>query len=186
MLEPLHAHTLWYLRFGVHNSQSVDTVETIRPKQQRRNDLKGSPYRRRFVFDGKYSTDTGGVRDIGTFDVVDAPAARYAVRYDPSSPELVRTQLANLKIGFERFTFIDFGSGKGRVLMLAAGFPFKEMIGVEFSRELHEIAVKNIARFPRSETRAGGCGASTMMQAHTNYRTRILFANFIILSNRRS
>lgn len=125
------------------------------------------------VFDRKYGTDTRGVREIGTLDVVDAPAARYAVRYDPSSPELVRTQLAKLKIDYRRFTFIDFGSGKGRVLMVAAGFPFKEVIGVEFSRELHEIAVKNITRLPRSETRAGGvrsihCDAGTYEPPHSD------------------
>jgi hypothetical protein len=107
------------------------------------------------VFDRDYGTETTEVREIGTLDVVNASAARYAVRYDPSSPELVHAQLAKLQIDYGSFTFIDFGSGKGRVLMIAAGFPFKEVIGVEFSRELHEVAVKNIARFPRSDTRAG-------------------------------
>lgn len=107
------------------------------------------------VFDRDHGTDTSGVREIGTLDVVNASAARYAVRYDPSSPELVRAELAKLEIDCGRFIFIDFGSGKGRVLLVAAGFPFKEVIGVEFSRELHEIAVKNIARFPQGEIRAG-------------------------------
>ena len=34
------------------------------------------------------------------------------------------------------------------MLLVAASFPFKEVIGVEFSRELHEIALSNIARLP--------------------------------------
>jgi SAM-dependent methyltransferase len=107
------------------------------------------------LFDEKYGTDTGGVREIGTLDVVNAPAARYAVRYNPSNPELVRAQLARLEIDYARFVFIDFGSGKGRVLLAAAAFPFKEVIGVELSRELHDIALQNIARFSLTETRVG-------------------------------
>jgi Histone methylation protein DOT1 len=106
-------------------------------------------------FDGNYGTETSGMREIGTLDVVSSAAARYAVRYDPSNPEVVRTLISKLKIDYSRFTFIDFGSGKGRVLLVAAGFPFKEVIGVEFSRELHEVALKNIAHYPRNETHAG-------------------------------
>lgn len=107
------------------------------------------------AFDGNYGTETSGMREIGTLDVVTAAAARYAVRYDPSNPEVVRTLISELQIDYSRFSFIDFGSGKGRALLVAAGFPFREVIGVEFSRELHEVALKNIARFPRSATHAG-------------------------------
>jgi hypothetical protein len=38
--------------------------------------------------------------------------------------------------------------------LAAAAFPFKEVIGIELSRELHEIALQNIARFPISAIRA--------------------------------
>jgi hypothetical protein len=106
-------------------------------------------------FDEKYGTDTSGTREIGSLDVVNSPAARYAVRYDPSSAETVGAQLDKLQIEYARFTFIDFGSGKGRVLLVAAGFAFKEVVGIEFSRELHDVAVQNIARLPRDATRAG-------------------------------
>lgn len=107
------------------------------------------------AFDEVNGTDTGGVREIGTLDVVNSAAARYAVRYDPSSAELVRAQLARIRIDYTRFTFIDFGSGKGRVLLVAAELPFKEVIGIEFSRELHEVAHQNIRRLSPDKTRAG-------------------------------
>jgi len=58
-----------------------------------------------------------------------------------------------LDIEINRFIFIDFGSGKGRVLLVAAQFPFSEVIGVEFSRQLHEIALRNISRFPAEQLR---------------------------------
>jgi hypothetical protein len=40
--------------------------------------------------------------------------------------------------------FIDFGSGKGRVVYQAAQFPFKRVIGVEIAEELNRIARYNI------------------------------------------
>ncbi|SRR6266481_3926676 len=107
------------------------------------------------AFDSKYGTDTASFRDIRDLDAISLPAALFAGRYEPSSAELVRSALDRLQIDPERFTFIDFGSGKGRALLIAAGFPFKEVVGVEFSRELHEIAKKNIALIPPEITRAG-------------------------------
>ena len=48
------------------------------------------------------------------------------------------------------FTFVDYGAGRGRALMLAAMHPFRKIIGVEFARELQDDATMNIAQFPRS------------------------------------
>jgi cyclopropane fatty-acyl-phospholipid synthase-like methyltransferase len=52
---------------------------------------------------------------------------------------------------YSRYTFIDMGSGKGRVLFVAAEYPFRKVIGVEFSNALHDDAVANLKRykFPR-------------------------------------
>jgi len=49
--------------------------------------------------------------------------------------------------GLKDFTFIDLGSGKGRVLLMAADYPFRRIIGVEFMPELHRAAQKNIAGY---------------------------------------
>ena len=45
--------------------------------------------------------------------------------------------------------FIDFGSGKGRILLLASQFGFCKIIGVEFSPELNIIAQNNILKWMR-------------------------------------
>jgi SAM-dependent methyltransferase len=42
--------------------------------------------------------------------------------------------------------FVDFGSGKGRALLLAAMLPFESVIGLEFSPALCDVAEKNVAR----------------------------------------
>ena len=51
------------------------------------------------------------------------------------------------------FTFIDLGSGKGRVLLMASDYPFKRIIGVEFMPELHRAAQKNIADYSNDRQR---------------------------------
>jgi len=42
--------------------------------------------------------------------------------------------------------FIDYGSGKGAAIIHAKKIGFKETLGVEFAKELHETAVKNIEK----------------------------------------
>jgi len=49
-----------------------------------------------------------------------------------------------------RMSFVDYGAGKGRVMLLAAQHPFTQVGGIEFAEELHDNAVMNIAQFPRS------------------------------------
>jgi hypothetical protein len=42
--------------------------------------------------------------------------------------------------------FVDFGSGKGRVVYQAAKYPFARVVGVEISTKLNELARQNIER----------------------------------------
>jgi SAM-dependent methyltransferase len=42
--------------------------------------------------------------------------------------------------------FLDLGSGMGRVMILAAEYPFRRVLGVEFSADLVKIADDNVAR----------------------------------------
>ena len=51
------------------------------------------------------------------------------------------------------FTFIDLGSGKGRVLLMASDYPFKSIVGVEFMPDLHRAAQKNIASYSNDRQR---------------------------------
>lgn len=48
-----------------------------------------------------------------------------------------------------KFSFIDYGSGRGRLILAAAELPFRRVIGVEFARSLHDDACENIACYPR-------------------------------------
>jgi SAM-dependent methyltransferase len=65
--------------------------------------------------------------------------------YVPINWLTMRRILARLEVSTED-VFVDFGSGKGRPVFLAARYPFKRVIGVEISPELHRIAQANIRR----------------------------------------
>lgn len=64
--------------------------------------------------------------------------------HEPCNPlifeELVRCLPENARDG----AFLDFGAGKGRVLLLAAEHGFSRVIGVEHSRELCAVAKANV------------------------------------------
>src|SRR5579863_6684075 len=64
--------------------------------------------------------------------------------YLPIRPKCARRALRNLPLkNFREYTFIDFGSGKGRMLFMAARHGFKRLLGIELRRELHNQASKN-------------------------------------------
>lgn len=67
--------------------------------------------------------------------------------YQPTEPELFHEMLAGLTIDFRQFVCIDIGSGKGRVLLMAADYPFRRVIGVELLPALHRAAEENIAKY---------------------------------------
>ncbi len=71
----------------------------------------------------------------------------YGTHYEPISSIRFQNVLGELKIDYRNFLFIDLGSGKGKAILLAAAYPFKEVIGIEFSAELHRIAEGNIQKY---------------------------------------
>ena len=73
--------------------------------------------------------------------------------YRPICCQLFDWTLAQIDEDLSNFTFIDYGAGKGRALLLAAEHPFSAAAGVEFAEELHDNAQMNIAQYPRSRMR---------------------------------
>ena len=67
-----------------------------------------------------------------------------------------REALRDLPIrDFSDYTFIDMGSGKGRMLFIAAEYPFRKVMGVEFSTVLHPQAQENIKRYRHRKRQCG-------------------------------
>lgn len=94
-------------------------------------------------FDLKYGTDTSGIIKPGALDIPDEKVA-HANRYQTAVVEVFLDVLNSLLISHEEFLFVDLCSGKGRALLLASQFPFKGIIGIELSANLHRIACRNI------------------------------------------
>ncbi|HWL91926.1 MAG TPA: hypothetical protein VNT79_00175, partial [Phycisphaerae bacterium] len=66
--------------------------------------------------------------------------------YAPAEHRTLRRVLSSLSIRPGEDVFIDFGSGMGRVVVVAATFPFKKVIGVEIAPQLDVIARENLRR----------------------------------------
>jgi len=97
-------------------------------------------------FDSEHGTDTGRIVRLEALGSVTGEKAWLAHRYQASTPERAVSALEALPIRYDEFTLIDIGSGKGRVLLIAAELPFRRIIGVEFASELHDIATSNVQR----------------------------------------
>jgi SAM-dependent methyltransferase len=77
------------------------------------------------------------------------PHDRHSTAYYGIAPSVFQTLCAHwratpLVVPPEDYTFIDFGAGMGRAMLLAAQMPFREVIGVEINPVLAEIAKQNI------------------------------------------
>jgi hypothetical protein len=71
--------------------------------------------------------------------------------YQPTEPgafhEMLQALQQQARAHFEDLTFIDFGSGKGRTLLMASDYPFRKIVGVELLPSLHAIAQENILQY---------------------------------------
>jgi predicted RNA methylase len=97
-------------------------------------------------FDAKYGTETARIVPVGALDIPDEKLGQ-TVRYEAIGDEVFLGLMQELPIASEQYIFIDLGSGKGRALLLASLFPFKEIIGVEFSAALTAVALNNTRIF---------------------------------------
>lgn len=97
-------------------------------------------------FDQQFGVDTSSL-----IFPEDLPSGKrkdlYSTGYFGVAPSVFRQVLKRLNLDFEKYTFIDLGSGKGRALLIASDYPFHAIVGVELSPELQAIAVANIARY---------------------------------------
>ena len=65
--------------------------------------------------------------------------------YEPAEWRTLHRALPRRSVGHDD-VFVDVGSGMGRMVLRAAQYPFKRVIGIELSPQLHEIAQANIER----------------------------------------
>jgi hypothetical protein len=71
--------------------------------------------------------------------------------YRPTPRFVFEWALAAIGEDLSKLSFVDYGAGKGRALLLASQHPFMAVGGIEYAAELHDAATMNIAQFPRSQ-----------------------------------
>lgn len=100
------------------------------------------------TFDALFGVETIDKVEVCDLDVSE-DRRQHCVFYHPTRVWLFNEIFKDIQIVHKDYILVDFGSGKGRVLLLAAMYPFKKIIGVEISRKLHEIALKNIQGYKK-------------------------------------
>jgi hypothetical protein len=101
-------------------------------------------------FDCRFNVDTCGIIGIEHLDVSESQKQK-GFHYEPTPVPALKFMLKMLDIDHSKYTFIDYGSGKGRVLLCASEYPYKRVIGVEYSERLHNIAKTNFVKWNSSK-----------------------------------
>jgi hypothetical protein len=99
--------------------------------------------RRNLAYDSRHNVETAREEYLGHMGLAaDAVKAGNSV-YRVTWAWLIERALARLDIDAARYTFIDYGSGKGKAMLMAAEHPFRSIIGLEYAAPLHAIAAEN-------------------------------------------
>lgn len=123
------------------------------PWNMLRNSLRSAlPSEQRFQeeereFDRRHNISTCRQWDPTWMARIGSPNWKHGIGYAPVPAEVAMKIFAGLNIPYEQFAFVDYGAGKGRAVFVAAGFPFKRIIGVEYSPALVEAMQANISRY---------------------------------------
>ncbi len=105
-------------------------------------------------FDHRHGVDTAGIISLGYLSIASKNCS-FGYSYEPTHWIDFEEILERFNIEYEHYILIELGPGKGKVLLLASHLAFKKIIGIEFSRELHEIAERNVASYRSDRQRLG-------------------------------
>jgi len=98
-------------------------------------------------FDRRFGTETKRILEVEQLDI-ESENRTQGTRYQPTQVRPFKLLMSTLSLG-KNSSFVDFGSGMGRALMLAAEYGFQKIVGVEYAKNLCEIAVKNLDAYHR-------------------------------------
>jgi SAM-dependent methyltransferase len=75
------------------------------------------------------------------------PSLQFATHYEPTPVADIDRLLDAVPLAPERATLVDIGAGLGRVVLHAAKRPYRQIVGVEISPALVEVAKENRAAY---------------------------------------
>jgi len=97
------------------------------------------------LFDLRYQVETVSPCELNSLSIIEG-TIRDSVQYQGADPWLVQELFDLLPEKSNDSTFVDFGCGKGRVLILAALHGFRKVWGVEFASELACACRRNLVK----------------------------------------
>lgn len=109
------------------------------------------------VFDWRHGTSTHQECSLNTQGVTDVQALQGNNVYRPFWRKEFFDAIKTLDVDLTNYAFVDIGSGKGKLLLLASNFPFSDIVGVEYAPSLHAIALKNVRRLKSAKHSAITC-----------------------------
>lgn len=115
-----------------------------------------TPERLRARFgDAEYDWDHRVNTTSGAVGWRDRLLGEFHSAYQPTDQGFFWEMMDGLKrhTNLENLTFIDLGSGKGRVLLMASDYPFRKITGVELLPSLNRIARENIDKYKSEKQR---------------------------------
>jgi len=107
------------------------------------------------VYDWRHGTKTHQECFLNTQGVTDVQALQGNNVYRPFWRKEFFDAIRALDVDLTDYLFIDIGSGKGKLLLLASHFPFSGIVGIEYAPALHATAVNNIKQFKYKAGRPG-------------------------------
>ena len=94
------------------------------------------------AWDEFYSVDTHSCDGGLSWQTLKPP---YCSEYAPSSLEAFKCLVGSLDTDFVNDVLIDFGSGKGRIVLAAQELPLKRIVGLELQSSLCDMALSNLS-----------------------------------------
>jgi SAM-dependent methyltransferase len=120
------------------------------------------------LFDLRYRVNTCGWARLHGLTIASENKGN-GYSYEPAKVVLIRKLLGIVRPFVPSDSvLVDFGCGKGRVLLVASEFGFKGARGIEFASELCKVARQNVAAFRRQTSI--GTELSVIEADASNYR----------------
>lgn len=99
-------------------------------------------------FDLAHGVDTSGLVPAANL-ITGHPNDEHVTAYYGVAPSILRTLIAQWRDTppphpLRDYTFIDYGAGKGRAMLVASELPFKRVIGIELNPAMADIAQQNL------------------------------------------
>jgi SAM-dependent methyltransferase len=103
--------------------------------------LPGLRWHKADEFDRRYGVETSKSVYV---TATNSPNYLHGCGYQASDEATIRWCIENCGMPPLETTFVDVGCGKGRALIIAAMYPFKRIIGIEYAPDLAKACRKNI------------------------------------------